>query len=86
MKGVPELGIEDIPLTAQLDAKMIVTVVVEVDRDTFRNNRRIITSEAVYEYSGGAIVGSPSPDGSEGMAFLEDTQGSWVLVSYEIVG
>jgi len=88
---IPELGSARVPRTASLSARMVVTVTVEVESATvLRNDSRIITSQAVYEYSGGVFsdetvenTNVEDPDIVFPMAFTEF--GEWKMVSYEIV-
>jgi len=90
VEGDLDLDIPDVPRTAQLSARMVVTVVIEVD--SYLNERRIITSEAVYEYSGGVMIGYPELDDISGdiinydMFFNDyNDHGEWEILSFRTI-
>jgi len=88
---MPELGIERVPRTAFLNARMIVEVIVTVGTG---NNARVLTTQATYEYSGVMTDDGDWNDEAEpsvGTMSFEKTNpndyadpGRWVMVSYEI--
>ncbi|MCL2279019.1 MAG: hypothetical protein FWC20_06380 [Oscillospiraceae bacterium] len=81
---MPELSIDERPRTALLSATMVVEFTLYVDAGTDGN--RIITSRAVYMYSGGVLVWFPDSLGDldlDERNFSE--QGVWEMVSFEII-
>ena len=81
---MPELSIDERPRTALLSATMVVEFTLYVDAGADGN--RIITSRAVYMYSGGVLEWLPDSFGSivpDERNFSE--QGVWEMVSFEII-
>jgi len=84
--AMPELGIERVPATGTLSAKVVIEVVVDLPGI----GNRSITTLATYEYTGGVFSDATSyvppatgaPDLPGVLQFTEF--GTWKLVSYEI--
>jgi hypothetical protein len=68
------------PLTATVNARMVVHVVVEIATANQRTDPRVITTEATYELRGGIASDEANP----GTMVFTDL-GDWVLVGYEIL-
>jgi len=89
IEAVPE--ILRVPETAEINAEMLVTVVIESDA-MVREGSRLVTTQAVYEYRGGFLTDDPdgiyqtNPDPTDPeMVFAPDGFGIWSLISYETV-
>lgn len=84
---IPELNIYSRPRRALLNATMLVRVEVEVNSAGALGDRRVITFEAVYEYTGGILTGSPLPPYyyPESIVMSFDDLGEWKMISFEII-
>jgi len=80
IEPVPE--VPGIPGTATIKAGMTVTVIIETD-GLIRDESRLITTQAVYEYQGGKLTESPAAPPT--MIFEPDGYGTWSMFSYEII-
>ena len=87
--GIPEIDdpfdpgnkIDRVPATATVNARMIVTVVVDIGSFSARSTSRVLTSEATYELR--SCIFSDAV--TEGNMLLDlENPGEWVLISYEI--
>ena len=92
--SVPETGAPRIPRTANISARMIVVVTVEINATGFGAENRIVTTHATYEYSGGVFSDKDDPrvdlnEDDDDFVFIGNMDfvdyGKWELVSYEIV-
>jgi len=81
--GIPELDIEPVPGRVSASARMVVTVVIGLETVGILDDIRLITTRAIYEYSGGIKTETTPPYGDGAMVITD--YGRWELVGYEIV-
>ena len=94
---IPEIPIDRIAKTISINARMIVTVTTEINSGvSLRNENRVITTKATYQYSDGVLTDDPGGEFAQvpadevpadlPMVFKpEDGYGTWSLLNYEII-